>query len=316
MKQFFRRMADWLSHATFAVSKPLKPHLRLADGLVLLAGALGMLLRIWLLRQGTDSRGLYPSNHISTTLLSILSLVLLTGFFLLSRQAGQAKGYRINFPASLFAALGAVAAAIGFFLDVRQLPDAGLLSRLVSITGYLSAAGLMYFAFCRFTGKRPHYLCLLSACVFLSLRLFYMGQAVGDDPELHRHLLQFLANIAAIVAVYLLWGFAVNDGNRKSSLFFSLVTVYFALASIPGNIHWPFFGGLALWLVTNLPILQLPVRRPSQPTPEAPTEPLPMPSETPAAEAEAPAAERADFDPDVILAELLKELDNKLDQES
>ncbi len=319
----------------------MKKLLRYADGLVLMAGALAMMLRIWLLRLGPDAKGLYPANHASTILLIILSFGILIFFYLLSRHAGGNRNYQANFPASIIGALGMALAALGiawYSLTLLEARD-GFLCVLTGLLGLLTGIGLLIGALLRHAGKRPHYFVYLLPCLFFALRLFYIGKTLGDEPEATRYMLAFLASIAMIPTFYQFWGFCVGDGNRRNCLFWSLLTAFLSLAAVPANEHWQLYMSVALWLVTGLPVLQYLPRRhaPMEPLDTAEAEPEPeatedvppqmpqepAPSDAPAAETapvveaesvSAPAAEE-EFDPDAFLEELFREIDRKLEDD-
>ena len=68
----------------------MKKHLNLAPFLAAAAGVAGALLRSWLLKAGTDDRGLYPSGHPGWIGYVILSVAMIVGLYLLTREAEAA----------------------------------------------------------------------------------------------------------------------------------------------------------------------------------------------------------------------------------
>lgn len=277
----------------------MKKYLRYADGMVLLFGALAMLLRIWLLRQGTDARGLYPRGHISMILLTLLVPLVLGALWLLTQHAGNNKSYRANFPASPIAAAGIALGGLSIgYIAYDLLGRDGVLAPLTGVAGLIAAAALLLCVPARLQGKRQNYISLLLCCVFFALRLFYMGQELGAEPEMHRYLPRFLVSIAVIPAVYLLWGFCVGEGNRKYCLLFCLSTAFLALAAVPGSQEWPMYLGIAFWMLTGMPVLKDLPRQTKEDSPLSVQEV----QETPPEE-EAP----DDLDVEQILAELLQD---------
>lgn len=318
----------------------MKKYLRYTDSIILLAGALGLLLQCWLQWVGEDRKGLYPSGHISMILLTLLSMGVVVVFFLIGRHAGRYREYEHNFPASLQAAVGSFAAAVGIGIyAVKQFGGEGFLPVAVALSGLAAGAVLIWGGYYRMKGRKPHFLVHLIPCAFFMLRLFLMARDLGDEPEASRYLVRFLAAILMIPASYQLWGFDVGEGNRNKCLFWCACAGYFALIAMAGGNELLLHMTLALWMVTGLPLLQYLPRRPVREREAEPVSetviretvveevPVPMaePAEAPEKVAEevpqpskqekpAPAEAEEAFDPDQFLEELFREIDSKLDQ--
>lgn len=299
----------------------MKKYLRYADVLVLFTGALGLLLRLILVMGGTDEKGLYPRHHAAWIILCILSVAVIAALWLLTRQVGADQRYKKNFPASIPGAVCSGLAAVGIAFTSFDLFEAELLNVLGFLAGIASMAGLLLAAYCRFAGKKPHFLCHAAPAVFFALRLFLLGKDLGAEPEVNRYLFEMLASLAMVPACYQLWGFDVGLGKRDSCLFWSLTAAFLCIIAIVGVENWLLYLTCGAWMLTNTCSLKyLPKKlRPAaqDPSMDIPEDNAEAPEETEAASTEAPASVPADpieeIDPDAILAEILREIDKNVE---
>ena len=235
----------------------MKQFLRYANLIALVFGAIGFVLLRWLLSVGTDSRGLYPANHIAWILLGILSAVAVAAIWLLVRKAGSNRNYRANFPTSATAALGCCAAGIGLVAGgLQTLNDGNTLCMICGVIGILSGLPLFWAALCRYRGLRSKLPVHILPCFFFALQLFVLGQEFGSEPEMYRYLYRFWASVTAVPACYWLWSFDVKMGNRCRCLFWCLVAGYCNLVAMAHGTQWILHGGIALWMLTALPQLK------------------------------------------------------------
>ena len=282
----------------------MKKYLPHIDLITLAVAVIGILLRFWHLGAGVDAKGLYPAGHMGWILLLILSAALAVVLFLVAGLAGKSRSYSANFSPSLSGAVGYALAGCAMMLSaVGYLQGESLaLYTVTAVLGLASAAALILGGWYRWKGKRPHFLVFALPCAFLALKLFCTGHVWGDEPELHRFLLDFLANVMCTLATYQLWAFGVNLGNRSKSLLCSLLAIYLCLVAVPGSSEGLFYLAMAIWLFTNLcPKTAAPFR------PEFRPEPVPQPEE--AAPAEPAPPEEADLEIEAIIAEFQSKID-------
>lgn len=295
----------------------MRKFLRYANLMVLGAGAAGMLLMLWLYSAGTDERGLYPANHPGWILLWILTGLVVVTMWLLSRQAGLGRSYRQNFPASMSAALGCLAGAVGMLTGaLHAFEDKDLLHILTGICGVGGCLSLAWGGFCRFQGMKSRLPVHILPCFFFALELFVLGQAFGAEPEMCRYLYRFFASVALVLACYWLWSFDVGLGRRPISLFWCLVAGYCSLIAVAGLDQWLLYGGTAIWMLTNLPKLEY-LPKQDHPKPEA--EPEAAEESVPEPAPEEPAKDSLAVelpDADAVLEELLRDFGKKETPES
>lgn len=288
----------------------MRKYLRFARLFVLGAGAVGMLLMLWLFSAGTDVRGLYPAKHPGWVLLWILTGLVAVTLWLLSRQAGLNRNYRQNFPASFPAALGCLAGAVGLLTGgIQAFGKPDLLHILTGLCGIGGCLSLLLAGFCRFRGEKSVLPVHILPCFFFAFELFVLGQQYGDEPEMCRYLYRFFASAALVPACYWLWGFEVNLTRRPACLFWCLLAAYCSLIAVAGGEQWMLYGGTSLWMLTAVPKLRY-LPKPPRPRPAPAQEPV---SES-VAEQEAPVPDPLAFDlPDVdsVLNELLQDFGKK-----
>ena len=283
----------------------MKKYLPHIDLITLAVAAIGILLRMWHLGAGVDEQGLYPANHMAWTLLLILSAALVAVLFLIAGYAGKSRSYNANFSSSVTGAVGYALAGCAMLLSSWDFlrGDNATLYYLTGAVGLPAALALLLGGWCRRKGKRPAFPVFALPCVYFALRLFCTGHAWGDEPELHRYLLGFFADLLCALAIYQLWAFAVGLGNRSKCLLCSLLAVYMCLVAVPGNTDWIFYLAIAIWLFTNLcPKTAAPFRPDFKPDPAPQQEQESLPAEP---------ASPEDTDPEIeaIIAEFQAKID-------
>lgn len=257
----------------------MKKYLRYSNVIALGAGVVGMALSAWLFSAGTDEKGLYPAKHPAWILLGILTAAVVILFWLLSRQTGTNRSYRQNFPASLPAACGFVAAAVGLLAGgFGALQSGKMLGLIAGAVGILGSMPMLWAAVCRWKGHRCKLAVHVLPCFFFALQLFVLGQEFGSEPETCRYLYRFWALVSMVPACYWLWSFDVNLGRRPDCIFWCLVAGYCNLVAVVGSDHKLLHIGMVVWMLTALPKLQY---LPKQSKPAAEPQTIPAEENTP-----------------------------------
>lgn len=211
----------------------MKKLLHYADCLMLLFGIIGCALRLRFDNTGMDGFGLYRQDHPAWIGLCVLTLGVLVLNYFLTRDPGNNTIYSENFPRSIAGGVSCIllAIAMGFTGIMDLLAATEFLDKLLAVVSMLSAVCLAVAGVERFAGNQPVFFAHMIPCVYFALRLFAMGRDLGTEPEVREFLFQFLASVALIPALYWLWAFDVNLGNRRKSLFFSLSALFFCLVA-------------------------------------------------------------------------------------
>ena len=264
---------------------------------VLAASVLGVILRLITIIPGADADGLYPSRPITWVLLWLVTLAALAGIFLMSAPLKNPGRYADHFSKSIPGAIGCAAAALAVLVTgvqgllaafAPQAPTPGalislpLLGIVTGLLGIISAACLGFTAFCRFTGKKTHFLTHAIPCLYFALRVFDCCRMWSNETQSGVFIFQFLASVCVMLATYQLCCYDVNLGNRRSSLFWSLSALYFCALTLPLGKDLLFYACMGLWLATNLCSIR-PLKAKAQPAAEV--EEIPQPTENPAVDA-------------------------------
>lgn len=239
--------------------------------IVAFSGVLGFLLRIWTIGDGPDRDMLYAPQPVAWTLLWILTAMTLTLIFLALRPLRAPGRYADHFPASPVSAAGSGLAAVGIASCALELLQAkgDSIASLTGIVGIAAAVGMAIVAYSRFKGIQPSFLCHLSVCIFMALRIFDRCKIWSNEPQLTVFIFPFLAMIVTMLAAYQLAAFDADMSKRRASLFWSFSGVYFCMVSLPGSDDLLFFSCIALWLMTNLSSLRPLRKRPVAQEPQA-----------------------------------------------
>lgn len=221
--------------------------------LTVACGGIGMLLRFWLLSTEND-KGFIARDHISATLLLILTVAFLALLFWACRALLQAEKFSFNFPASPIAALGTALAALGLGIaGVTDLFTASeLLAAMTALAGILAAAALLFAARCRWLGTQPTMLLHGAVCLWLMLRLICLYRSWSADPQLSNYVFQLLAIVFCMLASYHRAAFNINEGHRGPYAFCAMTTVYFCFLSLAGPDAILPYLSLGIWLLTDL----------------------------------------------------------------
>ncbi len=251
----------------------MKKFLPAAPFISLLFGSIAMALQLWFRSAGTDSSGLLPQNHPSQILLLIISAAAVILFWLLSRQLDKQEN-AVAAPRSPISAAGYLAAGAGLLLfSVSDLATAGdRFEQLLALVGLASGLGFAWGGWLRLQAKPLHFVIHALPTLYFALRVFLMGKTLGAEPELSRFILQFLATLALLPAMYQLWGLSVELGRGRKLWFWSLSAGYFCLAAAIGSGEILLYGAMAALLLTNLPEpkpaeAELPEEAPAQEAP-------------------------------------------------
>ena len=217
--------------------------------LTLIAGAVGLLLRLWHYSTAAKT-GFLTRWHISAILLYLLTAAFLVVLIAGTRSLTQANKYQFNFPASTVGGLAAAAALV--ITAIGDLMAGQTIATVVGVLGIITAVCLALMANARWKGLHPSPLFHILCCLYLTLRLFYMYRSWSSDPQLQDFCFQILALVCLMLSAYHRATFDANFGKRHSYVFFSLAAVFFCCLSLGGPDHILFYLGCGFWQITDL----------------------------------------------------------------
>lgn len=212
-------------------------------------GAVLLALRLRLYTVAVDEKNLLLSGHwLGLVIWAVAALALVYG--VLCALTGKEEGSLcITGPV---AALGDGLFALVLCLCVISMEaPVSLLEKVRNGVGYLAAAGLLFGAYCRATGKNAFFGCYGAVCVFFVLYLVNIYRVWSSNPQLMDYAFHLAACVSLTLLSYQNAALAVGIGSRRVWLVSGLGAVCFGLSAVYGGSMLLYIGG-AGWALTNL----------------------------------------------------------------
>lgn len=238
------------------MNRYLKPsHLPL---ITLIAGVLGLILRVWLELSATDAKGLLITTHPAHILIFILTALALAYTLLCVRPLDAVKRYADLFPKGKLACFGCIVAAAGIL--VVSFRDRSLRNDLVTTVclwlGMAAAVCLVVLAIYRFRNRRP-------PCWFhMLVTLYFMAHLVcqyrmwSSETQLQVYFFPLLASVLLMLTAYHASVLDTKIHGRRWFVFCNQSALFFCLVSVSSEIGL-FYLLMALWLITGLCSLEV-----------------------------------------------------------
>ena len=232
------------------MKKSLSP--KLLPLLVLPAGVVGALVRLWLLSTGIDEKGLILPEHPANAVGYILTALALAAIFLCVRSASGEVPYRGLFPPSKVSAAGCWIAAVGIAITLFTEPaQAGdTVARICSAFGAAAVVSLVLTGVRRMQGIRPNPLYHTLVTVYLVLHLVCQYRLWNSETQLTVHFFQVMASVFLMLSSYHMAALDANMGNVQRSLFFRYGALFFCCLSISGD-SAAFYLCLGAWMALS-----------------------------------------------------------------
>lgn len=215
-------------------------------------GVIGALLRIWLLVDGMDGKGLLVTFHPANILVFILTAITLSTLFLCLRLLGPAPAYGQLFPPSLPAAAGNAVAAVGILIaSVDSFGGKDTFALLSGILGVLAAGSLVYLGWCRLKHARPSFVFQGIVTAYLMLHTVAQYRGWSTESQVLVYFFPLLACIFLMLASYHRTALDAGAGKRIWFVFFDQAALFFCMTSLWSD-SWLFYGAMAIWTYSNL----------------------------------------------------------------
>ena len=231
--------------------------------LILGAGGLGLVLRIWLYATGLDDKGLLESGHLAHVLVWVLTVSVLAVLAWQTRSYKGAEEYDAVLPVSWGNAIGSVLLAVAVLISaVKGMQNSfeGL-NMVYVLLGFGTAVSLIVTGGCRLTGARPHFLFHVTVCVYFVVSLVRCYQNWSSDPQLQDYCFQLLAGVCLALAAYHRGTFEVDMGKHSAFWLYSLSAVFFCCLSVAGSGDGFYYFAAGVWAFTGLTELKEKHRR-------------------------------------------------------
>lgn len=196
---------------------------------------LGLGLSLWLSLVGTDQRGLFNTDHPSVHMLFILTALALVILYLSIRTLDATLPYGKLFRPSIPAMIGCLAAAAGILItDIFELIFAvgDTITLLSCIAGFPATACLIFLAFCRKQGKRPHPLFHSCVTVYFMLHLIAQYRGWSSEPQLIVYGFPMLASVFLMLCAYYRTTIDAGSKKRRNYLFFTYGALFFSCIAL------------------------------------------------------------------------------------
>lgn len=219
-----------------------------------------MVLHRELYRVAVDGKGLLVRLHPLGIILWALAAAAVLAAAAASYCMRGSGRYEDNFRRSILAALGCAVMAAGIAHNVYRYWDfeIELLANARAILGWASVACLLAAAVCRALGKKPSGLFYGVSAAFFAVQLIMSYKLWSSNPQFTDFGLELFAGVCLLLFFYYQCAFCVGIGSRGRQLFYGLAGSFFCLA---GSVHSDttvLWAAGAIYLVTNLAILNLP----------------------------------------------------------
>ncbi len=221
---------------------------------VLGGGLLTLLLRLWFLCLGRDSRGLLAVGSFPDIFSWVITCLTLVWLTIGTWHLREASKYTFNFPASLTATVGIGVAALGFFITslTELISGTDVLGTISAILGFFAVGAMGFLAYCRYFQLRVSVLFHGFVCVYLMFHLVSHYRLWSAAPQIQTYGFELLAIVCTMLACYQRAAFDANQGQRRTHTFCSLSALFFSVAALPGCDNAIFFLGCGAWMLTTL----------------------------------------------------------------
>lgn len=221
--------------------------------MILVAGAsiLGFLLRLTQLKYAFDSQGMWQSGGMGIMGLVLLSAAYVLAVALLCRGLEPRPVYVDAFSDGILElAITVGAAALLLIGSVLQVSAGDMLEGVPGILAALCMAGV---GTGRFKDEPAPAAIHLVPSIYLIIKLIVDFKRWSIDPALLDYAYAMLALVGSMCATYHLCGFCFNKGQRRITVFWCLISVFFSVVSLAdggmGNVL--ITGSLAGWTLIN-----------------------------------------------------------------
>ena len=231
------------------MKNPLKP--KLIPVVTLVAGAVGILIRLWLLSTGIDHKGLLNTAHPANTLCFVLTGVFLALLFGCLYRAPH-KPYRGLFPPSVPSAVGCwiAAAGIGITLLSERAGTKDLLAVVSTVLGVLSVFALVILGLRRLQGIRPNPVYHALVTLYLMLQLVCRYRLWSSETQFQVLFFRLMASIFLMLSTYYLATLDAGTGNLRFYLFTRNSALLFCMVAAQEQSP-AFYVSMALWIVLS-----------------------------------------------------------------
>lgn len=238
------------------MNKYLKPSY--LPSVTLLSGALGLVLRGWLVLAGTDEKGLLVTTHPAHILVFVLTALVLATIFLCVRPLGAIKRYQDLFPSGVLPGTGCIMAALGvLWVSLREfkLRNDSVTTVCLSLA-VLAAICLVLIAIFRFRQQRPPFWFHVGTTLFFMVHLISQYRLWSPEPQLQVYFFPLLSSVFLMLTAYYSAVLDAKKTSRRWFVFCNQSALFFCFVSLWSD-SWLFYLTMGFWMFTGLCSLQV-----------------------------------------------------------
>lgn len=201
--------------------------------LAVVLGAAGLVLRVLQRQAALGSDGLWLEGCGESWALIALSAAALVIVVVLCARLPAAASLDTLQPAGPLADIVSHLAVLVLLAGgvVQLLSNGGELE--ISALALVAAAVLLEGChLARQQGKRPSLMLYALAVLCLALRLILEFRLWSKDPSIWDYCFLLLSTVSVMLACYHMGAFSIDRGQRRRTVFFCLIGVYFSLVSV------------------------------------------------------------------------------------
>lgn len=221
--------------------------------LTMLLGLIGLILQIWLF-SSADSKGLLPTDHIADILSYVLLGIVLLLCWIGAKNSSPEWAYEDLFPTSKIAAIGTGISAVGFGASPFFFAHTDIFQYLAIGFGIVAGLVLLYTAYCRLKGLRPHFLSHSAVCIFFIFWIMSCCRNWGSETQLQLYFFPLLASLFLLLACYSRAHMDINPNGHRRYFLFSQGALFCCFLSLP-NENGLFYLSAIIWLTADYCVL-------------------------------------------------------------
>ena len=215
------------------------------------AGLAGCGLYTVLFTAGLDHKGLPVSAHWANWALWLLTA--LVGLLLIWSSGKLPTSETHAHAPSRAAAAGCVAAALACFAFSTPAARYGMLGTADMVLRGISGGIFCILAFCRYTGRKPHFTFHSIICLYLAFRMISQYRIWSADPQVVQYCFYLSAYLALILAGYHFAAFDADAGSYRKLWRWGCAAGYLCFVTLAGPQERLFMPLMGIWVLTNLP---------------------------------------------------------------
>ena len=212
----------------------------------LIAGGVGLGLRIWLMETGIDQKGLLIPSHPANSLTLLLTAFVLLALLLCVRQPMMPR----KIPKKV-TAVGCGIAATGIFITNIQdlLLRRDLINMITCFAGILAMTCMLYLGYTALKKQKASYLLYGIITIYLMLHPVTQYRNWSTEPQLQDYIFELFCAIFLMLASYHRTTLSVRQGSLRWYLFCSQTAIFFCCMCLNTNSRL-FYLSMGIWMAT------------------------------------------------------------------